>query len=252
LQEGGYMATNREILYIRNVSGNDLTIADLPKLPAMLPNQVLDILKYHRRQDALESSNLIQALRLGLCSAAFIQDGSKTNITYSNARETLSYASRQQAANTPDDDSDLQAISEKDQANGYAGVDSSGNITLLGTKDVTEIGITIDGQGAAVQAGTLKGYKVMETGGTILGWKIIADQSGSIIFDVKKGTFAAYPTAASVVAAAPPTLTTARTASSTSLTGWTVAFSAGDVFQFDVSSASTVTKVSLILKVRRS
>jgi hypothetical protein len=82
----------------------------------------------------------------------------------------------------------------------------------------------------------------------------MADQSGSIVVDVWKDTLANYPptVADSITASAPPTITSAQSASSSSLTGWTTAINTNDVLRFNVNSATTITRVTLSLSVTRS
>jgi hypothetical protein len=93
-----------------------------------------------------------------------------------------------------------------------------------------------------------KGYRQFQKGGVLTGWSILSSQPGaSIVFDVTKSSFASFPPVTSIVAAAPPTLATAQSATSTTLTGWTTTVAAGDVFGFSVSSASVVTRVTLEL-----
>lgn len=119
-------------------------------------------------------------------------------------------------------------------------------------------GITIDGGGSAITTGS-KGFLQMRYAGSITGWTILADQAGRIEFDLKKCAYSGFPTDSSVVASAPPELgsdtspvSTAQKATSTTLTGWTTAFSNGDVFEFIVNSVATVQRVHLMFSTTRS
>jgi len=89
---------------------------------------------------------------------------------------------------------------------------------------------------------------------TITGWYLAADAAGSCVLDIWKDTFAAFPptVADSITAADKPTLAAARTASGTSLTGWTTALAAGDWLIVKVDSASTITDVVLALTVTKA
>jgi hypothetical protein len=87
---------------------------------------------------------------------------------------------------------------------------------------------------------------------TILSNTVLADQSGSIAITIKKATYSGFPTLSSIVASAKPTLSSAQKSTDSTLTGWTTNVSAGDVLEIVVDSASTVTRVTLALKVRRS
>ena len=60
-----------------------------------------------------------------------------------------------------------------------------------------------------------------------------------------------FPTTSSIVASAPPTMTTAQKATSSTLTGWTTTVNAGDILQVTISSVSTLTRASLFLGLLR-
>lgn len=113
------------------------------------------------------------------------------------------------------------------------------------------IGVSIDGGGTAITTGT-KGYVEIPYAGTITEWKIIADVSGSAVFDVWKANAAIPTNANSITAAAKPTLTSSQRATSTTLTGWTTNVSDNDVFGFEVESASTITKATLIVVIQQT
>lgn len=115
----------------------------------------------------------------------------------------------------------------------------------------TTLTFVIDGGGAAITTG-VKGDLQIPFACTILGWTLLADQSGSAVVEISKGTYANWPTVGVITASAKPTLSSARKASSTTLTGWTPAVSADDVLQIGVNSAATVQRVVLSLKVRKS
>lgn len=113
----------------------------------------------------------------------------------------------------------------------------------------TEIGFTIDANGAIPTVGT-KGYRLVSRTMTILGWTVVADVAGSIVIDVKKCAFGSFPTTASMCNGNYPTLTSEQTHQSTDVSGWTTAtITANDVVEFYVNSATTVTRVTLTLKV---
>jgi heat shock protein HslJ len=111
--------------------------------------------------------------------------------------------------------------------------------------------VTIDGGGSTPTTGS-KAYLQIPFDGTITGWTLIADVSGSASITVKKSTFAAFPTNSSIVASAPPALSSQQNATSTTLTGWTTAVTAGDVLEFVLASATTVKRLVLELQITRS
>lgn len=109
--------------------------------------------------------------------------------------------------------------------------------------------------GASVLATGVKGDKYCDITGTIIRWTIEADQSGSMVWDIWKKAFSANspPTVANTItASAKPTLTTAQSATGTSLTGWTTAVTAGDTFRFNLDSVTTCTRAVLTLTIRRT
>lgn len=117
-----------------------------------------------------------------------------------------------------------------------------------------EISFRIDGGGSAITTGAKKIYVRVGYDCTITGWELVADQSGSISIDIWKDSFANFPptVADTITAAAKPSLSSAQTNSSSSLTGWTTSLSAGDYLEINIDSASTVTLAILTLLVTRT
>jgi hypothetical protein len=114
-----------------------------------------------------------------------------------------------------------------------------------------ELGIEIDGGGSAPSIGS-KHYLVIPFNCTITSWTILADVSGSCAFTVKGGAYSAFPTTASIVASAKPTLTTAQKATSSTLTGWTTTLNKGAVLEFNLDSVTTCTWLMLVLAVTKT
>lgn len=128
--------------------------------------------------------------------------------------------------------------------------------TLISTvtlPDVVSVGITIDGSGAAITTG-IKGDIYIPYSGTISAVTMLADQSGSIVVDVWKIAYGSYPAtvANKITASAPPTITTATKSQDTTLTGWTTSITAGDTIRFNVNSATTITRLNLVLTVTKT
>lgn len=134
--------------------------------------------------------------------------------------------------------------------------DSAGNIlqlTTAGALKVTgqEMGIeyAIGTIGGGVIATGDQGHLVAPFGFTITeGW-LTADQSGSIVIDIWKDTYANYPPtdADSITASAPLTISAATKSKDTTLTGWTTSVSKGDILRFNVDSVSSINYVLLTL-----
>lgn len=135
-----------------------------------------------------------------------------------------------------------------------ANVATTGTFTKNGN-DITVGTITyvIDGGGAAITTGD-KGDLTIPFACTINEWTLLADQSGSIVVDIWKDTYANYPptVADTITASAKPTISASTKGQSSTLTGWTTSVAAGDILAFNVDSASTVQRVTLSLKVTRA
>ena len=135
-----------------------------------------------------------------------------------------------------------------------ANVATTGTFTKNGN-DVTVGTVTfiIDGGGATITTG-VKGYLTIPFACTINEWTLLADQSGSIVVDIWKDTYANFPplVADTITASAKPTITTATKGQSSTLTGWTTTIAAGDILAFNVDSITTCQRVTLSLKVTRS
>jgi ribosome-binding ATPase YchF (GTP1/OBG family) len=109
----------------------------------------------------------------------------------------------------------------------------------------------VDGEGSAVTTG-VKGDVFFSRAYTITEWTLLADQSGSVVVDLWKDTYANYPptVADSITASAKPTISSAQAAQSTTLTGWTTRINAGDTVRFNIDSATTVTRVCVALTLK--
>ena len=139
---------------------------------------------------------------------------------------------------------------------------ASNTITLTGTDSVSmnvtnnklaTLTFIIDGGGSAITTG-VKGDIEVPFACTITAARMFADQSGSIVVDIWKDTYANYPAtvADTITASAKPTISSTTKSQDTTLTGWTTSISAGDVLRFNVDSASTVTRVTLSLTVNKT
>lgn len=113
------------------------------------------------------------------------------------------------------------------------------------------IGACFDGGGAAITAGT-KIYVVCPFAGTIIGWRITANTTTSIVVDVYKIATGAVLPSASIAASAKPTLTSDRTVKDDTLTGWTTSVAADDIFGFNVDSSSGDARVTVQLIINPS
>lgn len=119
--------------------------------------------------------------------------------------------------------------------------------------ELSALVFVIDGGGSAIETGE-KGHLEIPFACTIDQVTMEADQSGSIVVDIWKDTYANFPPtdADSITAAAPPTITTAQKSQDSTLTGWTKAITAGDCLAFNVDSCTTITRVTISLKVTKT
>jgi len=132
------------------------------------------------------------------------------------------------------------------QTNASDPPDISANVPL----PTGAIGITIDGGGSVPPTGS-QGFVRVPYAGTITGWTLLADVVGDAQITVKKSTFAGFPTTASIVASAPPSMTGVQGATSATLTGWTTAVDVGDIFEFVLDSATTCTWLAVELEITK-
>lgn len=123
------------------------------------------------------------------------------------------------------------------------------NLTHLSTARALAIGIG-DAVGPVLTTG-VKGYLEVPFACTVTGWTLLADVSGSIVIDVWKDTYAAFPpTVADTIAGSEkPTLSAVQKNQDLSLTTWTPAIAAGSILAFNVDSVTTIKAVTLVLRV---
>jgi len=113
---------------------------------------------------------------------------------------------------------------------------------------VLEIGVTIDGAGAVITAGS-KGFRSIPSAAAILGWRLMADQAGSVVMGVKRCAWADFPATATITGGDNPALDSQQAAADDTIAGWAANLSAGDVLEFEVLSAATITRVTLFLTI---
>ena len=89
---------------------------------------------------------------------------------------------------------------------------------------------------------------------TITAATLTANESGSIVLDIWKDSYANFaPTVAdTITASAKPTLSSAQKAQDATLTGWTKSIAAGDILRINVDSVTTITKCTLSLTVTKT
>lgn len=111
-----------------------------------------------------------------------------------------------------------------------------------------QIEIGIDGHGTQPQTG-VRADLTIPYDLTITGWTVKGDVSGDIQVDIWKSTLANYPpvNAGSITGSDPPRLSSALTAASAALTGWSPVLVKGDCLRINLDSVSTLTRATITL-----
>jgi hypothetical protein len=130
---------------------------------------------------------------------------------------------------------------------------TSGAVSLDSNMKTASITYIIDGGGSAITTG-IKGDLEIPFDCTINQVTMLADQTGSAVVDIWKDTYANFPPtdADSITASAVPTISSATKSQDATLTGWTTTVTAGNILRFNVDSASTITRLTISLKVTRT
>ena len=116
--------------------------------------------------------------------------------------------------------------------------------------NVASIEFIISGGGSAILTGN-KGWLQIPFTCTIFAWRILSDQVGSIAVDVLRAS-AAFPVTSIVGGGNKPTLS-AQQFNAAGPSGWTsTQLNPGDWIAFNVTSATTVTQVTVDLDVSKS
>jgi len=236
-----YVATDTDKFYIcfsagvwTEVSGGASTFLSLTDTPASYAGQAGQFLKVNATPDALEFVDHI---------------------------------------GEADPHSQYQKESEKGAAGGYASLDgasvvvqqppdhdaskiTSGTLAVARIPDgvrTAVITFIIDGGGSVITTGE-KGHLEIPFACTIERVTMLADQSGSIVVDIWKDSYANFPPtdADSITGASPPTISSGQKSQDSTLPGWTTGINAGDILAFNVDSIATCERVLISLKVKKT
>jgi len=131
----------------------------------------------------------------------------------------------------------------------YVGKTVSDKLTSANTSAIVYV---IDGGGTEITDGE-KGHLEIPFACTITQVDVLADQSGSIVIDIWKDTYANFPPtdADSITSSTPPTISSATKSQDSTLTSWTKSISAGDILAFNVDSCTTITRCVISIKVTK-
>lgn len=86
------------------------------------------------------------------------------------------------------------------------------------------------------------------------GWTILSDQTGSIVVDVRRDSYANFPPtgADSIAGTEKPTLVAARKNQDLTLATWTFAIPAGSILAFAIESVTSIKQVFISLRLELS
>lgn len=113
--------------------------------------------------------------------------------------------------------------------------------------------MVVDAGDSVIAIGPSHSYEVPFPG-TITGWTLLANGTGSIELDIWKSTYASYPptVAGSIVGGNYPALVGGSKNQDSVLSAWNKTLAEGDVLRLNVRSCSGITKVTLTLHVQRT
>lgn len=114
---------------------------------------------------------------------------------------------------------------------------------------VKELTFTFDNGASALNTGQALIYYTIPYDADIKGWSITGSPSGSISIDVWKAYQVLPSVANSITGGNYITLSSQQINGSTNLTGWATSVRAGEIFELNINSAATLTRVCLVLKL---
>lgn len=135
------------------------------------------------------------------------------------------------------------------------GTNADGSLVATGATAPTanqitdRISISIDGGGSAITTG-IKGQYTLPFDLTLYGYYLIADQSGSLVLDVWY-TNGIPSVTHTITGNQKPTLTTAQSQSNLVISAWYTNLQAGRTIFYNVDSATTVTRATLVIFGRK-
>lgn len=155
-------------------------------------------------------------------------------------------------ADTPFSDPDTVYIAILDTTDGSYKISTLTEL-ISGVPGLVNSGVEfmMDGGGSTLPTG-FQGVMEIPFPCSISRSTLMASAVGNLQMDVFKTTASAPTGGASIVAAAPPTLTAAQFAQDSTLTGWSKTLAAGDVLAFYVNGTPTVSKATLSLLLTRT
>jgi len=109
------------------------------------------------------------------------------------------------------------------------------------------------GDGSNVISGTAQVTLQVPFSATIVAARLLLKESGDLVVDVWKDTYANYPPtdADTITGGNEPTASSAIKYEDLTLSGWTTSITSGDCLTFYVDSAATVTQATVVLELEK-
>lgn len=135
----------------------------------------------------------------------------------------------------------------------YDKIETLATTASLANAKLESPGFTVDGGGAAIATGKVKGFFTCPYAGTITGWSIVAD-TGTVTVKVWKiATGTAKPTSANSINTSGVSLSSGTAIRSSTLTDFTTtAIAAGDILAYNIEAVSGATEMTFNLEVTKS
>lgn len=229
--------TANELVSTNGITGSTLNISSIPSndnaLTQVLVRGTDGTIKYRT------ASSLAGSGGTGASVTAFTYNNLNTLTISDSENDTFSATINQMSGLTVGGILSATTIS----ATTYYG--NGGNLTGI----TGSFGISVDGSGSVLTSG-VKGYVILPYNATITGWDIIGNTSGTCVFDVWRGSNYQIPTVINTITGnEKPNLNSQQINSDNSLSSWTTDVFINDVISFNIISATTISRVNLIIKV---
>jgi hypothetical protein len=103
--------TTREQWYVKNISNKSLSFGDLPKVPTLPPDGVVDLLMFYGKTDINLSKSLTKANLLDKIVFTKIVDGVKNRVTKANTPSAVLLLEKNPSNNVKDINNDYTVLS---------------------------------------------------------------------------------------------------------------------------------------------
>jgi len=117
----------------------------------------------------------------------------------------------------------------------------------------TAASLVVDGNGSPFSTG-VKAYLQIPFAAVITSVTLLADQTGSVVVDIWKDTYANFPptVADSICGGNKPAISGGVKYTDSILSGWTTPIAANDILAFNIDSVTSITKLTISLTLARS